>query len=113
MADRTKRLQKSYAKQDEFFINDGLRALTKSYNGRRFIWWLFSEAGLFNNPFNTNALSTAFAAGKMDIGQAVLARLLEVDDEAYINMQRENALLQKQRREELKQGEEDEDELDD
>lgn len=94
---------REFAKEDNHFRVEGLKKLLASYNGRRLLWEWLSICGIFHNPFTTNALQTAYNAGKMEMGQQILQHIIEVDDMAYLKMMQENKDLQTKRREILAQ----------
>lgn len=95
------RLQKKHAAQERNFQNDGLAATLETYNGRRFVWWLLSEGGMFRDPFNGHALDTAHACGRASVSRDLLNRVLEVNPEAYIQMMKENEAVERDRAREL------------
>ena len=67
-----------------------LRSVLKSSEGRRFVWKMLSECGVFRASFSLNAMQTAFAEGRRDIGIMLVKELDEADPGAYAQMQREH-----------------------
>lgn len=63
--------------------------LLSTPEGREYIWWILSITNVHTNPFSNNALSTSFACGEMNIGQRVLAHILEVNPAGYVQMMKE------------------------
>ena len=89
---RERRLRNRHIKEDETTQDIGLAQCLKTYEGRRFVWGLIAEAGVFQNPFAGNALDTAFRCGNMNAGQSLLARVLDKHPESFLTMQKENQL---------------------
>ena len=56
--------------------------------GRRFIWKLMSESGVFRTSFTGNS-STFFNEGRRDIGLLILNEVMASKPEAFTQMQRE------------------------
>jgi hypothetical protein len=57
--------------------------------GRTFFFWLLELAGIGQNPFTANALTTSFKCGELNIGQQILAQIIEVAPADYLKMLRE------------------------
>lgn len=66
-----------------------LRKLLNLPEGRRFIWKLWSETGVFRASFTLNSNQTAFNEGRRDIGLAILLEVQKAKPDAYAQMQRE------------------------
>lgn len=98
MSARARRLQRRYEKQDAAARENGLRLLLSTADGRRFAWLFLADCGVFRNPFNGNALNTAFAAGELNIGQRLLAEITETAPEQFLLMQKENLDAERSRR---------------
>lgn len=88
--DRIRRLQRRYEEQDAESIDRAIKILLSSADGRRFAWLFLEECRVFQQPFNGNALSTAFACGELNVGQRFLAQLTQADPDAFLVMQKEN-----------------------
>ena len=67
-----------------------LRAVIGTDAGRRFIWTLLGDCGVFRTSFTGNN-STFFNEGKRFVGLEVLKRMNSAAPEAFANMQREAA----------------------
>jgi hypothetical protein len=80
---------KKFAKANEFLIDNGLRSLLSSREGRAFIWWLLQQGRAQDQPFRADPYLTAFACGELNVGQKILARVTSVDPGAYVKMQQE------------------------
>lgn len=62
-------------------LNDG--------KGREYLWWLLTITKVNANPWTPNALTTSFACGEMNIGQQILAHIMEVNPAGYVQMLKE------------------------
>ncbi len=82
---------KEWKVSDELQINKAITTLLDMREGRRFLWWLLEIGQIGNQPFVPNALSTSFNCGQLNVGQQVLARLIDVDAAGYVQMQKEQA----------------------
>lgn len=72
-------------------IKAGLKAALETKEGRAVLWSILSSAGVHQQPFAHNALTMAFRCGKLDLGNQLLARILEADPLGYIRLQEERA----------------------
>lgn len=68
---------------------EDLKWLMAHKQGRRLAWGLLSDAGIFRNPFNHSGSITAFNCGQMNLGQQLLAKIMEHAPEAYVVMTKE------------------------
>ena len=57
--------------------------------GRRFIWRILSEAGIYRSCFSTNALEMARLEGKRDMGNFIIQDVLSAKPDALEIMRRE------------------------
>lgn len=78
-------------KLENELISRGLTTALDTPQGRAVLWWLLSEAGVHQSAYANNALFMAFRAGKQEIGNQLLARILEADPRGYIRLQEERA----------------------
>lgn len=58
--------------------------------GRRHIWGLLAQSGVFRSSFNTNAMTMAFQEGQRNIGLRLLSMIHEHCPESYTVMVEEN-----------------------
>jgi hypothetical protein len=66
---------------------EDIRSLLKTTYGKRFIHSILTRCFIFHSPFvGGEPDSTALNIGKQEIGRALLAQVLEVRPEAYIEM---------------------------
>lgn len=70
-------------------VQQAIRDLLATSSGRRFLFrWLgFGRIG--SNPFASNALTMSFGCGELNVGQRMLADLMETAPEGWLLMQRE------------------------
>ena len=54
---------------------EDLKWLMGSKRGRRIVWRLLDQAGVFRLSFNTNAMQMAFAEGNRNFGNRMLAQV--------------------------------------
>lgn len=89
-ADR--RAKASYQKRVNGEIDAAISACLNTSNGRRLLWWILELGHINQQPFTSNALSTAFQCGELNVGNQVLARIMEVNPDGYLTMMKEKAL---------------------
>jgi hypothetical protein len=68
-----------------------LKWLMGSKRGRRIIWRLLDQAGVFRLSFNTNAMTMAFAEGNRNFGNRTLSLIHTHCSELYPQMVKENS----------------------
>jgi hypothetical protein len=68
--------------------DDDLRTVMGTEQGRRFIWDLLGDAGVYRTSFTGNS-ETFFNEGKRQIGLSILGRITEVCPAEYLKMQQE------------------------
>lgn len=77
-------------KRERLAMDDGLRSLVSSYEGRRYIWWLLEVSrALGHNAFAETPERTAFNCGQQNVGQQILHHLIEVAPDAYLTLLKE------------------------
>lgn len=67
-----------------------LKWLMSNKRGRRYIWRLLDQTGVFRLSFNTNAMTMAFAEGNRNFGNRTLAMIHTLCPEHYQSMVKEN-----------------------
>lgn len=70
--------------------------LMESRRGRRIMWRLLSDSGVFRNPYAGKRDDTDFRCGEMNQGQRLLARVHRVAPQHYVTMVAEAAVEGKQ-----------------
>lgn len=83
--------RKARAKREEVLAADDLRWLMGTKRGRRMMWRDLEKAGVFNSPFDTNAMTMAFKAGNKQAATEKLADIMQYCPEKWEMMLRENA----------------------
>ena len=68
-----------------------LKWLMSNKRGRRIIWRLLDQAGVFRLSFNTNAMTMAFAEGNRNFGNRTLSLIHTHCSELYPQMVKENS----------------------
>ncbi|MDW7517184.1 hypothetical protein RY897_18545 [Klebsiella pneumoniae] len=69
-------------------LND-LRLICETEHGRRFIWCLIEQAGVWRTTYTGEALSAAFAEGKRNTGLKVFSDVMEACPDQYLAMAKE------------------------
>lgn len=64
--------------------------LMGSRRGRRVVWRLLDQTGVFRLSFNTNAMQMAFSEGNRNYGNRMLAMIHTLCPELYPTMVKEN-----------------------
>ncbi|CAB4164935.1 hypothetical protein UFOVP824_5 [uncultured Caudovirales phage] len=72
--------------------NEGedIKWLMSDKRGRRVLWRLMEEAGVFRSSFNTNAMAMAFAEGNRNYGLRILSLIHATCPRQYPVMMKEN-----------------------
>ena len=81
-------LQSRIARESE---ESDVRWLMSNKRGRRIVWRLLDQAGVFRSSFNTNAMSMAFAEGNRNYGLRTLATIQAQCPEQFTVMVKEQA----------------------
>ena len=71
---------------------DFVRAAITTKQGRSYLFWLMELGQIGRNPYTNNALNTAFQCGELNVSQQVLAHLIEVSPEGYLQILKEKEL---------------------
>lgn len=96
------RRQREWEKFDQTELDSAISAMLQHSQTRRYLWWLlYISHAVGENAFTSNALTTAFACGEQNIGQQVLAHMLEVAPDGFLTLMKENADERKRREDEL------------
>lgn len=86
---KNKETRTEYKRRRDREIDD-LRAVLKLPQGRRFVYKVLCECGVFKSSFTQNSLQSAFNEGKRDIGLELLRALDETEPMAYTQMLQEH-----------------------
>jgi len=66
-----------------------IKWLMSSKRGRRFVWRLLEQAGVFRSSFNTNAMAMSFGEGNRNYGLQLLNSIHTLCPELYPTMIKE------------------------
>jgi alkylation response protein AidB-like acyl-CoA dehydrogenase len=86
-AEADKRLRERIAQEAE---EADIRRLMTSKWGRRFLWRLMDQAGVFRLSYAPDAMAMAFAEGNRNTGLRILAMVTSLCPEHYPAMLKEN-----------------------
>jgi len=67
-----------------------IKWLMGSKRGRRIVWRLLDQAGVFRLSFNTNSMQMAFAEGNRNYGNRLLNSVYSICPELFPTMLKEN-----------------------
>lgn len=89
-AEQIVRKERQWAKADKQQLDDAVRAMLQHQSTRRYLYWLLDIGkAIGQNAFSGNALSTAFQCGEQNVGQQVMAHLIEVSPDGFLTLLRE------------------------
>lgn len=87
---RLNRRQINRAKREKAEIDAAVSGLLQHPHGRRYLFWLLDIGkSIGANPFTGNALSTSFSCGEQNVGQQIMAHIIEVSPEGFLLMLKE------------------------
>ena len=66
-----------------------IKWLMSNKRGRRVVWRLLDQSGVFRSSFNTNSMTMAFAEGNRNYGLRILALVHDLCPELYPTMMKE------------------------
>mgnify|MGYP000025237787 CR=1 FL=1 len=66
-----------------------IRWLMESEQGRRIVWRILNQSGVFRSSFSSDALAMAFSEGNRNIGLQLMAQVHELCPDMYPEMVRE------------------------
>lgn len=89
--DKATRKQKDAARLEKLNIDKACENLLATREGRHYLWWLLRIGRVGSQPFTNNALATSFGCGELNVGQQILAHIIEVDPAGYALMIQEKA----------------------
>lgn len=82
-------LERHWEKVDRATVDSAVAALLDHENGRKLLWWLLQLGKVGIQPFTNNALVTSFSCGELNVGNQILARIIEVNPAGYVRMMEE------------------------
>lgn len=89
-AAKKKEIEERSRKRRDREISD-LKKVLSAPEGRRFLWRVMGEAGIFRTSATGQTNTTFVNEGRRQIGLMILADIMEAKAEAFTQMQREQA----------------------
>ena len=86
-AERLNKELSKYQALDDVEINQVIQGLIEDQKGQKFLWWLLQVGKYGLNPFSADPGIMAFQAGEMNVGSAILARIIEVNPLGFAQLQ--------------------------
>lgn len=86
-AQTDRELRDRLARENE---EEDIKWLMSDKRGRRVLWRLMDQAGVFRSSFNTNAMAMAFAEGNRNYGLRLLSTIHSCCPKQYPVMMKEN-----------------------
>jgi hypothetical protein len=86
---KNKESKKEYKNRRDRETSD-LQAVLKKPEGRRVIYKILCECGVFKASFSMNSMTTSFNEGKRDVGLSLLAELDLAEPNVYSQMLKEH-----------------------
>lgn len=81
------KIKEEIRRDDE--LND-LRSILSNKEGRRFVWGLLTQCGVFKVSYVGNANDTIFNEGKRNIGLKLLQDVTTANPDLYLKMAKES-----------------------
>lgn len=81
--------RKSKAELEQQRLDEDVRAVLSTYQGRSFIWSVLEQAGIYRTTFCEEPTISAFNEGMRQMGLLTISRIDAVDPNAYAKMRRE------------------------
>lgn len=72
--------------------DEDLKWLMGTKPGRRIAWRQLADTGVFRNPFDRDTTVMAFNCGQMNVGQRLLAQVMELAPDEFLRMLKEAKL---------------------
>lgn len=84
------RRARNLSKKDKLDLDSAVAHLLSTGAGRRYVYWLLEITKAIGvNPFSVEPAITAFHCGEQNIGQQVMAHVIEVDADKFLLMLKE------------------------
>lgn len=90
MALTREELEAAFAEEDRMALADAVMSLMRSRYGRKYLWRLLEIGKVGINPYNPDPSAMAFGCGELNVGQQLLAHMLEVDTSIFATLQQEH-----------------------
>jgi hypothetical protein len=89
MLSEVERVKRRWEREDKTDLDSAISTLLSAPAGHKFLWWLLSIGEVGGQPFSPDAGVTAFNCGKLNVGNQIMARLMEASPDGYTEMQKE------------------------
>lgn len=90
--ERVVKKQREWEKADARQLDEAISAMLQHEQTRRYLYWLLEiTRAIGQNPMSENALRTAFNCGEQNIGQQVMAHLLECAPDGFLQLLKERS----------------------
>ena len=84
-------MARSYTKEEEKDLDkEAYRFLIENPHGRRILWKMISQCGVYTRSADNSGSWTYFKEGQRSIGLNLIAEICEADSEGYIKLQKAN-----------------------
>lgn len=94
--EKKKKLDEKYKKRRDKELTD-LAAVLKTAEGRRLVWRILTEAGIFRSTFSGDEQGRqSWLEGKKDVGYLLMSDIMATDIKMFVQMQQEQIAKQKQ-----------------
>lgn len=99
---RVLRRQERWAEADAKELDNAINAMLQHKETRRYLYWLLEiTQSIHQNPYRGNFGDTAFACGEQNIGNQIVAHLIECAPDGYLALLKEKADERSARQHEL------------
>lgn len=84
-------IRKAYeqSKEDKLRLDNAVKAMLQHPDTRFYLNWLLEIGMVGQQPFNLDPQATSFNCGQLNVGNQILAHILEVDTDGYVLMRKE------------------------
>ncbi len=82
-------LTRQWQDEDKTEIDFVYSEILNTVQGRKFFFDLLKISKVGQQPFTPNALAMSFNCGELNVGNQILARIVSVNPQAWIQMQKE------------------------
>lgn len=94
---RAEKRARSFAKKEKLELDAAVAGLLQHPHGRRYLYFLLEISGAIGvNPFTGDSLTTAFKCGEQNVGQQIMAHIIEVNGDGFLTMLREREAERKE-----------------
>ena len=83
--------QNRKARDKQNLIDEGLRQIMQTPQGRAWMWSQLEFCGPFRSPFAQSADVTAFQCGQQNVGLLLLGNIMRLCPDEYLTMAKENS----------------------